>query len=411
MKNKKPAFVSMTQKITAPFAWRVAAMAMLICAAGLFGAAARAQGTLPARAQVTPSTRAQSKSAPPSTVFVKTQGGGFILGYDIDQNGTEGVLAESLSLAGGTDNAAIETFDQTTGKILKVVAKQNNTKNDYVCLGIYGTSVGLVELEKVKGLFVNQRVYSTMNPLSLNKLTGPWTPGLATQQLLIGIADSQGAAGTAVLAEAAANSFNSEVFSADIAANTFGPAITLTDQNFGFNVSPHIAINTVTNQALVTGGSGAFDTHPLLAQVDLASQSVTELAGLGFGFINGVAVDSADGIAVTATEDDFSIEYYQLSPFKGIKTVVLKNATDQSQSGQYVKFDPVNRLFLIGQEFSSTAPTGSSILVYDTRGNFVEAINGLSLPASPVNIAINPSKRMGFVLVTPALTQLQSFTY
>jgi hypothetical protein len=62
---------------------------------------------------------------------------------------------------------------------------------------------------------------------------------------------------------------------------------------------------------------------------------------------------------------------------------VLKGATNQSQSGGYVAFDPVNKLFFVGQEFSSVAPTGSSIQVYDTQGNFVEAVNGLSLPASP----------------------------
>lgn len=410
MRIENVEFAPATKKTFARSALRVVTLAAaLLCAACFFGSAARAQN-LPARAQTT-ATPGQNKPAKPGTVFVKTAMGGFILGYDIDSSGTEGLLAESLALSGGKDDAAIETFDQTTGKIIKVVAKLTNTKNDFVTFGIFGAGVGLVEEEKVKNLFVDQRLYSIMNPVSGNKLTGPWTPGLATQQLIIGIADSQGATNTAVLAEAGVDSFNSEVFNADIAANTFGPAITLTDQNFGFNNSPNIALDTVTNTAVVTGGNGAFDTHPLLATVDLTSQTVTELAGLGFGFINGVAVDSADGIAVTATEDDFSIEYYQLSPFKGIKTVVLPGATSQAQSGQYVRFDPVNRLFLIGQEFSSTSSSGSSIQVYDTQGNFVESINGLNLPASPVNIAINPSKRTGFVLVTPALTELQSFTY
>jgi hypothetical protein len=409
MKDKEQVFASISKGIVDRSAGRVVALAALLCATCFFGSAARAQ-SLPARAQTT-ATPGQSAPAKPGPVLVKTALGGFILGYDIDQNGTEGLLAESLALFGGKDDAAIETFDQTTGKIIKVVTKLTNTKDDFVVFGVYGNGVGLVEEEKVKHLFVDQRLYAIMNPLSGNKLTGHWTPGLATQQLIIGIADSQGATSTAVLAEAGVDSFNSEVFSADIAANTFGSAITLTDQNFGSNNSPHIAIDTLTNQAVVTGGNGAFDTHPLLAQVDLTTQSVTELTGLGFGFINGVAVDSADGIAVTATEDDFSIEYYQLSPFKGIKTVVLPRATSQAQSGQYVKFDPVNRLFLVGQEFSSTAPTGSSIQVFDTQGNFVESINGLELPASPVNIAINPSKRLGFVIVTPALTELQSFTY
>lgn len=408
MKNMKPEFASASKETAARFAWRITAMATLICAFCLFGSAARAQGTPPARATAIPAAGAQGNPAPPATIFVNTTGGGFILGYDIDQTGTEGILAESKTLAGGKDNAAVETFDQTTGKILRVVTKQNNTKNDFVCLGIYGASVGLVELERVKTLFVDQRIYSSLNPLNLNMLTGPWTPPLTTDEQIIGMADSQGSPTTAVLAS---QNFNSLLFSANVGANTFGPVITLTDGIFGFNNSPILAINTVTNKAILAGGTGAFGTHPTLGIVDLTTQSVSEFIGVGFGFVNGMAVDEADNIAVTTTEDDFSIEYYDLSnPLQG-HVVVLKNATSQAQSGQYVKFDPIHKWFLIGQEFSSVAPTGSSILVYDTRGNFVEAVNNLSLPASPVNIAINPSKRMGYVLVTPALTQLQSFTY
>ena len=90
---------------------------------------------------------------------------------------------------------------------------------------------------------------------------------------------------------------------------------------------------------------------------------------------------------------------------------VSSGATNQSQSGGHVAFDPVNKLFLVGQEFSSVAPTGSSIQGYDINGNFVEAINGLSLPASPAYIALNPRTRSGYVIVTPSLTELQSFTY
>src|SRR5579859_1075749 len=48
---------------------------------------------------------------------VHTALGGFILGYDIDSTGTEGLLAESVSLGGGKNNVAVETFDQKTGKI------------------------------------------------------------------------------------------------------------------------------------------------------------------------------------------------------------------------------------------------------------------------------------------------------
>ena len=48
---------------------------------------------------------------------------------------------------------------------------------------------------------------------------------------------------------------------------------------------------------------------------------------------------------------------------------------------------------------------------FDEQGNFLESINGLSLPASPAYMALHPSKRAGYVIVTPSLTELQSFTY
>jgi hypothetical protein len=373
-------------------AWRAAGMAAFLCIFCFSGSIAQAQ-SIPTAS---------------GTVFVKTALGGTIFGYDIDQNGTEGLLSEALLEPSGKLNIATEAFDQTTGKIVKIVDEQTNTVNNFVTFGIYGNSVGLFEVEQVKGLFVDQRLYGTINPLSSNKVTGTWTPPLTTDQLIIGLAPSQGSPNTAVLASN--NNFGAMLFESNIAANTFGPMITLASGVFGLANSPAPAIDTLTNQVVVAGGSGAFLTHPTLAVVDLTTQNVTQFEGLGFGFVNGIAVDSADGIAVTATEDDFSLEYYNLATHTGFK-VKLLNASDQSQSGGYVAFDPINKLFLVGQEFSSVAPTGSSILVYDTHGNFVEAVNGLSLPASPVNIAINPSKRIGFVIVTPDLTELQSFSY
>jgi len=346
----------------------------------------------------------QNNNAP---VFVKTKFGGFILGYDIDQTGTEGLLSESLTLSGGTFDVATETFDQKTGKILKVVSHQTSTHNDFVTLGIFGSSVGLVEFEKSKNIFVNQRLYKTINPLDANQFTGQWTPPLTTSDLILGVAPSQGSANTAVLAS---QSFNSFVFSSDVAANTFGPVIQLTNSVFGFNDSPVIAIDTVTNQAIVAASNGSPTSIPEIAEVDLTGGNVSEFTGLGFGFANGIAVDSEDGIACTSTEIDFSLEFYNLATQTGFK-VPLHKATSQIYSGGYVQFDAVNKLFLVGQEFSSTAPSGSSIQVFNTQGKFIKAINGLSLPASPAYIALNPGQRRGFVIVTPALTELQSFTY
>src|SRR5450755_4648728 len=114
----------------------------------------------------------------PGTVIVHSQFGGQIFGFDLDQNGTEAVLTEAQDVAGGNVLSAVETFDQATGKILKVVQKLE-TKDDFVTLGIVGTSVGLVEHEHVKGIYVTKRTYNVLNPLKSNKYTGTWKPPLA----------------------------------------------------------------------------------------------------------------------------------------------------------------------------------------------------------------------------------------
>jgi hypothetical protein len=351
---------------------------------------------------------AQKVKPDAGTVFVNTALGGFILGYDIDQNGTEGILAESLTLNDGRHTVAVETFDQRTGKILKILAQQTDSNNDFVALGVYGNGVGLIEFEKSSGHFVNQRLYGTVNPLKGNQLSGTWTPPLTTNQFILGMGASQGSNNTAVLA---ANNFNSLVFSSDVAANTFGPVFTLSDTIFGFNDSPVIAIDTQANQAVVVASDGGVFSNPQLAEVDLATGNTVQFRGLGFGSVNGIAVDSTKHLACTTSETDFSLEIYDLANQFSILVQPLEGATNQSQAGGAVAFDPIHRLFLIGQEFSSVAPSGSSILIYDERGDFIKSVDGLSLPASPVNIAINPSQRIGYVLVTPGLNQLQGFKY
>ena len=89
---------------------------------------------------------------PANPVIVQSKFGGQIFGFDIDQNGTEGILSEALNLSNGNVLAAAETFDQKTGKILKVIA-QTQTQDDFVTLGVVGASVGLVEYEHVVSLF------------------------------------------------------------------------------------------------------------------------------------------------------------------------------------------------------------------------------------------------------------------
>lgn len=359
--------------------------------------------------------RATSQTAPeaaPATVIVQTKFGGQIFGWDVDQNGTEGVLSEAQTLSNGNVLAAVETFDQKTGKILTVLAK-TETQDDFVTLGVVGTSVGLVEHEHVIKLLDVQRTFGSINPLSGNKVTGKWTPPIGTTHLLNQVSRNQGTTNNAVFAIDNSENFTPWVFSSNVAANTFGPVVKITDSfNFG-SVPPPMAYNNKTNEAILGGGDGCFDCLPVIGVVDLTKATFSEFTGIGFGFVNGIAVDAADNIAVTTTEDDASVEFYDLSTQTGF-TVILPNSSQQQIfSGADVEFDAANKVFFVAQPVSSSS-SGSSIYVYDTKGVLQGTLNGFSFSNAstviPMHIALHPKTRTGFV-DGPLANEIQGFVY
>jgi hypothetical protein len=375
-----------------------AALVFLLCAVSTFSSAQ--------------SDSQPSPAAGAGSVLVHTKFGGQIFGFDIDQNGTEGILSEAQTLPSGNVLAAVETFDQTTGKILNVVSK-TQTQDDFVTLGVVSSSVGLVEHEHVVRILKVQRSFHVLNPLTTNKFTGLWTPPIGTGFLIEEVSRNQGISTNAIFASGP--NFNPVVFSSNIAANTFGSQITLTNQNFTFGVIPVLGYDSVTNQAVLAQDFGSPTNVPEVGLVNLTSGATTTFKGVGLGFVNGIAVDSADGIACTTTEIDFSVEFYNLATQTGFK-VTLPGATQQIFSGADVEFDPVNKLFLVAQPVSSTAASGSSIHVYDPNGNLIESINGFSFSNAsnviPAHIALKPSNRTGFVDGPSAtVSEIQSFTY
>jgi hypothetical protein len=353
-------------------------------------------------------------AAGPNNIFVHSKFGGQIFGFDIDQNGTEGILAESKPLTNGNFVAAVETFDQNTGKILSVVTETQN-QDDFITLGIVGTSVGLFEHEHEVSFLHLQRTFSTVNPLTGNKITGKWTPPIGTQHLLSEVSRTQGATNTAIFAYDNSGNFIPWVFSSNVGKNSFGPIIKITDSlNFG-SVPPPMAYNTQTNQAILGGGDGCFGCLPVIGVANLGQGTFSEFTGIGFGFVNGIAVDSADNIACTTTEDDASVEFYDLTTESGFTVVLPNSGEEQFFSGADVEFDAIHKLFLVAQPNSSSS-TGSSIYVYDTAGNLQETLNGFSFSNSfnvvAAHIAINPSKRTGFVDgPSSGVNEVQGFTY
>jgi hypothetical protein len=357
---------------------------------------------------------AEGASTVPGSVIVKSKFGGQIFGFDIDQNGTEGVLSEAQDISGGNVLAAVETFDQKTGQILKVVAKAQ-TQDDFVTLGVVQNSIGLIEREHVISLLKVSRTFRVLNPLSMNAFTGSWTAPLDGRHIVNQVSRSQGTASVAVFAEDISSNFTPWVFGSNVAANTFGPIAKITDPNFSQGVPPVIAYDSTTNQAVLSQSLGSPTSVPEVGLVDLTTGAFSAFKGTGLGFVNGIAVDSNTGIACTSTEIDYSVEFYNLATHSGTR-VLLPNANNQIFSGADVQVDLVNKLFLIAQPVSSTASTGSSIQVFDESGHFVTSINGLSFSNAfnvvPAHIALNPSNRTGFVDgPSSGVTEIQSFTY
>jgi len=341
-------------------------------------------------------------------IIVHPKMGGLIFGFDIDPNGNEGILSEFTDAG-----AATETFDQTTGEILAVVA--NTTNDDYVTLGVVGNSIGLVEREHSLGLFHVQRTYSVVSPLSGNMVTGTWTPPLGRKQSIDQVKTDVGTSEVAVLAIDFSGHGNTTIFTSDVGANTFGPSFEITDSDFNFEVAPVMTFDSKTNQAILGHNARSpFIVPPEIGFLDLATGAFTKFAGKGLGVINGIAVDSEDNILCTTVSFVPTVQFYNLTTRKGF-SVRLPNAGDSLSRGQEVVFDPVNKLFLVAQEFTSTGSSGSSIQVFDTAGNLVESIDGLNFinPSRviPGRIAVHPNLRLGFCEGPDQGTTIQAFTY
>ena len=387
-----------------------AAMRPLVCLASLLLFVAAASGQ--------ENDLASKPAIGPGKVIVHSKFGGQIYGFDIDQNGTEGVLSEGLFQSNGNVLAAVETFSQSTGKILKVVA-ETQTQDDFITLGVVGTSVGLLDQQIVHGGFVVTNTYHTMNPLSSNKFTGLWTPPtIGTEHLIMpgGVSRSQGVPNVAIFAYDNSSNFIPWVFSSNVAANTFGPVVDITDSlNFG-SVPPPFAYDSTTNQAILGGGDGCFGCLPVIGLVDLTAGTFSEFTGVGFGFVNGLAVDSADGIFVTTTEDDAGVEFYNLAAQEGFEVTLPNTGEQQIFSGADVEFDPIHKLFLVAQPVSSSAPSGSTIYVYNIDGQLEETLNGFNFSNAfnvvAMHIALHPKVRSGYVDgPDTGVTEIQSFTY
>jgi hypothetical protein len=341
----------------------------------------------------------------PGKIVVHPKFGGQISGYDIDQNGTEGVLAEQKTLANGDTLSAVETFDQGTGKILKVIRKGITQFDDDIVIGIVGTSTGIV-LHEHAAANGTVRTYHLISPLDANKYTGIWQPPhYDSEDIVSGVSHNQGATDAAffVLHDIYPGT-TYFAFEEDMQKQTFGKEITMTSPDFEPFTPVAFAFDVKTNAGVLAEAQGCNYCVMQVGLVNLDTGNFDEFQGLGKG-LQGLAVDSDDGVACTTSADTASVQFYDLKTQTGI-IEDLPGGVGQAQSGFDVEYDPIHKLFLV---FQPDGPGEHNFMqVYDPKGNLVDSID-----FGPYNhfggyIALQPKQRSGFLGEGPVL---RSFTY
>jgi hypothetical protein len=112
--------------------------------------------------------------------------GGPIFGWAIDEKGTDGVLTEVTPPSGDPYTSVVETFDQTTAQVTKVIRRQNSGRSgnrELAVDAILANDVGLIDDERdLLRKHIRRDTYYVMAPVSENKITDTWTrpPGRAS---------------------------------------------------------------------------------------------------------------------------------------------------------------------------------------------------------------------------------------
>jgi hypothetical protein len=343
--------------------------------------------------------------------------GGQIFGWDINQNGTDGVLATSQNEGEGY-KVSVQAFDQTTAKVTHTFARHSGTRDSYGADGIFAGDVALVTHYVVPhGTIYAKRLYQLMNPVTARRFTGAWTSPVKNFDVIQGAVNQS--TSTSVLYGIELNHHSDPALVVSDLTTGTGTLIPLDRETFKVG-SAVVAQDTTRNDAVLAASNGTVGGDPpIMALVNLTTGHVFEWFGLnegpfGAGFVNGLAVDSGTGVACTTTELNAMVQFYDLKTTSAITSVQLPGTgpTDQLDSGAAIAVDPKHHLFLVSDPVYG--PTGgSAIVVYRENGDFVEAITGIhfgGFAQGPSRIAVNAKLRVGWI-DGPGIDQIQQFFY
>lgn len=356
---------------------------------------------------------------------VQSAFGGAIFGWDINQNGSDGLLTETAFEPSGKFLNGIETFDEPSGKITKIVRKVLTEPSgaEPVVDAIAGNDVGLIDDERDvvrSGQIIRHDRFYEMNPVSGNKITGSWKPPNVVGLRPDFVTNNQASSSQAMIAfkRGKGGIERPELYTYDVARDTWGKPFLFPQNQVLAGYLLYTAVDVMSNS--VVTGYQAYpyipDEAPSFDVFDASSgKLVRTFQGLGMGFINGMAIDSTTDIMCTTTQD-MSVEFYKVSSGKGFAVQIpVHYGGGALTNGAAVAVDQVHHLFLVAQLNSTFSPLGgSTVIVYDERGDIIEAINGFNFldrfSVVVVHLAVNPAGRLGYVN-GPSASELQSFTY
>src|ERR1051326_4534350 len=181
-----------------------------------------------------------------------TKDGGQIFGFDIDQDGDDGVLASAQTIdSQGDVLVSVETFNQDTGKITKSFAKYQGMRHEYSVDGIFAGDVALVtHYVTPEGTIYAKRRYEVMNPVTAQQFTGAWTPPIKNVDVVMA-APNQATSTSVLFVIELKNQDKPDLVVTDIAANTISNTIHLDPNLFGGANGPQLGQFTAGNAAVL----------------------------------------------------------------------------------------------------------------------------------------------------------------
>jgi hypothetical protein len=314
--------------------------------------------------------------------------------------------------SGSPFKSVVETFDQATAKVTKVVRKQNGDSGNRELNvdAILANDLGLIDDERHFGKYTRRDIYYLMAPVSKKKITGTWKRPPGRNFLIFDIADQQSNP-VAVMAATILDGIISkpptfEVVVTDVATNKI-LRILHAPSGDGVNYPYFVAEDTTTQHAYVPAAN--YESQTVFIDYDLQSGHASNnfVAPPFSGPVAGMAIDSATHMMCTTTGSTYSVQMYDLKTKIQTFDAQIPNSGGEGQAGSTIAADPINHLFLVEQPNSLQG--GSEIYVYDEQGNVLESLSGFAFgPLSGIQVVA--ASRTGYV-TGPQPNQIQSFSY